>query len=159
MTPETARALVMPGGLSRRRPPDRDFCGYRPPPRSTAPSRTSEKLFSGLVWAARRGVAGGEPVAPAAEVAGYLPDIHGLRAEGALRALGDLAQVGHHVDAGDGAELVDGLFGFELRRARALVVGVLHRGDQSFAVLHGVGQGDADDPELLDAAPAVDASR
>src|SRR3712207_9391046 len=59
-----------------------------------------EQLGLRLVRAhALPGVPRGELMAAAAERAGDLAHVYRLRAEGALRALGDLAQVGDHVYA------------------------------------------------------------
>src|ERR671917_1119697 len=102
------------------------------------------------------GVAGGEPVAAAPERAGDLADVYRLGAQATLRALGDLAQVGDHVDALHGAELVDRLLRVELAGASARVVVVVHRGDQDLPVADGVGKRRPDDPELLEAPAAVD---
>src|SRR5918998_629670 len=101
------------------------------------------------------GVAGGEPVAAAPERAGDLADVYRLGAQAALRALGDLAQVGDHVDALNRAELVDRLLRVKLAGAGAHVVVVVHRGDQDLPVADGVGKRCPDDPELLEAPAAV----
>jgi hypothetical protein len=64
--------------------------------------------------------------------------------------------VGHHVDALDGAELVDGLLGVELAGAGARVIVVVYGGDQDLPVADGVRERRADYLELLEAPAAVD---
>ena len=100
LTPETALALVMPGGLSSRRPPERDPLRAIARPRDPR-TPSSIPRSSSLASSGRRGVV--YPAAslwpPSAEVARYLPDVDRLGPEGALRALGHLAQVGDDVDA------------------------------------------------------------
>src|SRR4028118_968150 len=117
----------------------------------------ADQLGLGLLGAhAHPGVAGGEPVAAAPEGAGDLAYVYRLGAQGAFRALGDLPQVGHHVDALDAAELVDCLLGIELAGTGARVIVVVYGGDQDLPVADGVRERHADYLELLEAPAAVD---
>src|SRR5829696_4370986 len=128
-----------------------------PVPQVYATLEDAEKLFlSFLGTHAGAGVAGGELVAAAAEEAGDFAYVHRLGAQRALRALGDLTQVGDDVYPGDAPQLVYSFLRVELARAGPLVVGVVHGRDEDFAVALRVGERDADDPELFQRAAAVD---
>src|SRR5829696_2862390 len=128
-----------------------------PVPQVYATLEDAEKLFlSFLGTHAGAGVAGGELVAAAAEEAGDFAYVHPLGAQRALRALGDLTQVGDDVYPGDAPQLVNSFLRVELARAGPLVVGVVHGRDEDFAVALRVGERDADDPELFQRAAAVD---
>jgi hypothetical protein len=127
LTRATALALVMPGGLASRRPPDRAPSAIAAPEvHGGGGPQDLQQLLAGLLRAARGGVARGQPVAAAAEAACDLAHVHGLGTQGALRPFGHLAEVGYHVYAGDGTQLVYGLLRVELGRSGPLVVGVLH---------------------------------
>src|SRR5215203_5129506 len=128
-----------------------------PVPQVYATLEDAEELFLCFLGThAGAGVAGGELVATPAEEAGDLPYVEPLGAQRALRALGHLAQVGDDVYPGDAPQLVYGFLRVELARAGTLVVGVVHGRDQDLAVALGVGQRDADYPELFQGAAAVD---
>src|SRR4051794_21172634 len=145
----------MPEGLSRSSAPQRADTSLPSVPEVYDAFKRREQLLLSLGREFRCGVAGREPVPAAAEPSCDLSDVHTLGAQRYLRAADHLSQVTHDFDAGHRSEAVYRLLRVEFGSAGTLIVGAVHRGDQSLPVALGVGHRNPDDIQLLQGTSAV----